>query len=176
MTTIEEVHSVVLEIQSSLQKILSEKQSLTQSSILGIDDDLIERFQCELLRFQIEDELIPGTYDEELVLNKASYYFEHLDKITNRRAYLTKILSQIPRHAVKITKAPEPEPQKKELSDAEIDELLYKFNGVSDEMIAKIVYENQRVMWLVKGIDRDRYTALHKVVLTQKALKMGLIS
>lgn len=176
MTTIEDIHSIVLEIQSSLQKVLSEKQSLNQSSILGIDDSLIERFQSEILRLGIEEELIPGTFDEELVLNKASYYFEHVDKINNRRAYLTKILSQIPRHKISHSMVSEPEPVKPELSDQEIEDYLYKYESLSDDMIKEIIHNNEKIGFLVWGFTRQNYKAFHKVVFAKKALEMGLIS
>ena len=176
MTTLEDIHSIVLEIKSSLQTALSEKQSLNQSSILGIDDSLVDRFQCEILRLGIDDELIPGTFDEELVLNKASYYFDHVDKINNRRAYLTKILLQIPRHKISYSAISEPEPAKPELSDQEIDDYLYKYESLSDDMIKDIIHNNEKIGFLVWGFTRQNYKAFHKVVFAKKAVEMGLIS
>lgn len=186
MITLEDIYSGIQSIQSSLDEVIKKSHSLNQSSILGIDDDLIERLNAEIQRLQIEDELIPGTFDEEIALNKATYYFEKQSTITNKRAYLTKILLQIPRHQFQSSGLVSPgagnevdgskgNTDKPEMTDAEIDEYLYKFNALSDSDIAKIVFEHEKIMWLVHGLTRDTYKAFHRVILAKKGLEMGLI-
>ena len=87
----EEVNQINLKLSELISLI---KPQSIQSSNLN-DDDLIGRFINELEKYQVETDFLNERYSKDDCRNKASYYFDNIQKITNKRAYLNKIVSQI---------------------------------------------------------------------------------
>ena len=89
----------ILQALSELQTEVSQIKSLLlkgnqSSSVYQTEEDLTERFFQECSRLQI-DLTDADKWDDEEVRNKAAYYFGNLMKITNPRAYLVKVCSQL---------------------------------------------------------------------------------
>jgi hypothetical protein len=164
--------SLLLEKQS---EIISSKSSIQyQDDAADVVDELISKFYHELRMYQIDFDF-DANYNQNDIKNRASYYFENKVNITSPRAYLSKVVSQI--------KPVRPDPAKSEVSEpdkkmsAEYAEmLLYRFNELTEQQINKVKFDNEKVMWMINGIDRSRYSQFHKIMITETALRTGVLS
>lgn len=177
------------QFQSNLNEIISkinliiEKMEIAEKRLPNIafneskDDDrtdIIGRFQKVLDDLNIDFNLDYALNDED-VKNKATYFFNNISKITNQRAYLTKLVGQI---GVYTPKTPEQIQKEKDenLTPEYAENLLYKFESLSADQIEQVRFEHQPIHWLIHYKTREQYTKFDKIMITQKALKMGLIS
>lgn len=175
------VFSRLNQISEKLDQILSFRQCTVedldeiQGPIHDEDLDLIDRFCNELRRYQIDLELIPGTYDAEVVRNKASYYFNSLDKITNRRAYLSRLTSQIIIKPINHKKAV-PVSENVELeAKARIEYLRPKVGTITDEQIKYCISESTVYRRMLSDVDNVRAKDNLLLIVADWLDKRGLI-
>jgi hypothetical protein len=137
-------------------------------------DDLIDRFQQVLDDLDLNVDLSKAS-DKNDVKNRASYYFQNQGKISSPRAYLQKVIGQIE------FRSKEPEKSQRSEIDQTLnpeyaEELLFRFNALTDEQIEQIRFDNQSVAWAINGMQRDRYTKFAKILIMGIAIRKGIIS
>lgn len=170
--------SVALQKSNQIQDIINQTErtdvEIESNGVNDVDEiDLIDRLQLALDRLQIDCELSRAVNKED-VRNRASYYFDHIQSITNPRAYLTKVVSQIAiKNRTEVSQPPAD--HSNDLSPEYASQLLDLFDMLKDTDIEKVRFENETIHWMIQGRNRDNFLKFHKIMITQKAIELGLI-
>jgi hypothetical protein len=166
----EKIDQLAINLSSSDDKIGDE--SVLCASASG---DLIERFKLSLIKYGVACDLIPGQFNREQALNKATYYFDHMKQITNHRAYLSRLCSQIDLYASPGICETDAKGKIQQESPEDLKGFLEKYETLTEEQIEKIRFNDESVAWLVNGIKGRNYATVTKIMIVKSGIKQGVI-
>jgi hypothetical protein len=171
-----ETISVLVEIQSTLSRIERMLENTNQQSSIGIEGDLIELFFNELALYQIDFDEKRADFDLDDVKNKASYYFNNQGKITNKRAYLLKLVSQI--HSGR-RRNPERISVSFKVNDSMTDfdmDMVSRFEELTLINLQSLRQRYAGLSMLLNGRSFSDLLPLHKAAFVHYALKDGILT